>query len=165
MCELSPCPSVILAKNLTFPKGQWEVTLSATNRTKLRHCYPKITRLKVSLYGLFAIVFPARTFLKTVLNECLNIKAYNVHYRLQSGRIFLQSMYKHWTKIFSRLSANDIEGSYPMQNLREEGSLHLVSAQSIGVCTSSYWSAPSSCVLHSECKEVQQTCCLIQLIR
>ena len=165
MCELSPHPSVIPEKNLKFPKGQWEVTLSATNRIKLRHWYPKITRLKVSQYGLFAIVFPARTFLKAVLNECFNIKAYKVCYRLQSGRICLQSMYKHWIKIFSCLRANDIQGSHPKQNLQEAGSLHSVSAQSIRVCASFYRSAPSPWVLRSECKEVQQSWCLIQLTR
>lgn len=30
---------------------------------------------------------------------------------------------------------------------------------------SSYWSAPSPWVLHSECREIQQSCCLIHLIR
>lgn len=74
---------MIPEKSLKFLKGQWEITLSATSRIKLRHWYPKITRLSVTEYGLFAIVFPARTFLKAILNECFNIKAYIVHYRLQ----------------------------------------------------------------------------------
>lgn len=83
MCEFSSCSSLIPEKSLKFLKGQWEVTLSAANRIKLGHWYPKFTRLKVAEYELFAIVFPARTFLKAILNECFNIKAYKVHYRLQ----------------------------------------------------------------------------------